>query len=555
MHIIGELTYLPRPEPRNPIPPLPIPWFIRAPLGMLTDTNVFVSIVRPPLDRNGQGSQLNKPVGELLVSVIDPTHDLIHIQCKKHDEPAVLSKAFETLHDLPGKDNINIALAEGVTVDHRGYYQAALVCELLDSHDVDDEAHPDPKLVAKRARDINKLASSIQKILKNAGFEGWYSRPPEVSAQPAFRFLRWHRQGQIVNGLIKNVRWHEKVLELASLDVPNGDSFDFTRAVVSCNTRKRLARFVFPRRGAVSIVIKHADTPGALAELTKRLAREGLELNILSTILRRGGAKDGGSAVLVAVCEPTNEDNEAETIISSIKKLKVPIPETFEEDLRDPFVSLKNKITEVLNDVPARFCAEWTVSKGKNWQSTLYLKHPDDIGVRVPEELRPAVEQVRKDEVTPGCIPVFLSRRFAGNTPHTTRVLVKIRETLERNKYQAIEATPISGTARPTIHQVESRLWACKMGIVLVTELESEEVLSMNLAHEYGFISGQGKPVIFLIEKKIRESVTKLISNLQGIVVEEFADGEAALDDLSPKSVGSRVQSWLGRVRLQSDNL
>lgn len=546
MHVVGELTYLPKPGTRNPTPPLPIPWFIRAPLGMLTDTNVFVSIVRPPKKKQ-------EAVGELLVSVINPTRDLIHIQCKKHDEPAVLSKVFETLHELPGKDNINIALAEGVTVDHRDYYQAALVCELLDSHETDDEEHPNEKIVGKRNRDVRKRAISIQKILKRAGFEGWYSDIPEVAPQPAFRFLRWYRTGQVVNGLIKDVQWHEKVKELASAEFPNSAQYDFARAVVSCNTRQRLARFVFPKQGAVSIVIKHADTPGALAVLTQCLASKGLELNILSTILRRGGAKDGGSAVLVAVCEPTLKDEETEKLLADMKNRNVEIPKAFEVELNDKFRSLENKIAMELNKVPAKFCAEWTVNQGKEWQKTLYLKHPDDIGVRVPEELRLAVEQVKNEEVLPKRIPVFLSRRFAGNTPHTNRILEKIREALQGRKCQAIEATPVSGTARPTIHQVESRLWACKMGIVLVTDLDTIDALSMNLAHEYGFISGQGKPVIFLVEQKIRESVTKRISNLQGMVVSEFADGETALDDSSPNSIFARVKEWLDRVNPQSD--
>jgi hypothetical protein len=522
---------------------------------MLTDTNVFVSIVRPMSNDNGRPRQ-QEAVGELLVSVIDPTHDLIHIQCKKYDEPAVLSKVFDTLHNLPGHDNINIALAEGVTVDHRGYYQAAVVCELLDSHEMDDEDHPSNRLVAKRAKEISRRATAIQRILKRAEFEGWYSENPEVSAQPALRVLRWYRPAQIVNGLIQNVRWQEKVLELAGIESPNSDKYDFTRAVVSCDTRQRLARFVFPKRGAVSIEIKHADTPGALAVLTKCLASPPLELNILSTILRRGGAKDGGSAVLIAVCEPTKDDSESKNIITNIKNLMVTLPTDLETILEDPFLSLRNKIAMVLKRVPARFCAEWHVSKGKDWRPTLYLKHPDDIGVRVPAELRPAVEQVKREEVTPGYTPVFLSRRFAGNTPHTNRVIKRIRETLQGRSFQAIEATPVSGTSRPTIHQVESRLWACKMGIVLVTELDnSTDALSMNLSHEYGVISGQGKPVVFLIERKIRESVTKLISNLQGIVVEEFADGETALDDSSPDSVFVRVRKWLDRVRLNSDSL
>ncbi len=78
MHIVGELTYLPGPTRRSPIPHLPIPWFIRSPLGFLSDTNVYVSIVRPP-----QPADTLKPVGEMLVSVINPCIDLIYVRVKK----------------------------------------------------------------------------------------------------------------------------------------------------------------------------------------------------------------------------------------------------------------------------------------------------------------------------------------------------------------------------------------------------------------------------------------------------------------------------------------
>ena len=100
MHIIGELTFLPEATPTNQTPPLPIPWYVRGPLGMLTNTHVFVAIIRP--DREDDSEDHDK-VGEMIVSVINPTHDVIRIQCKKKDEPGVLTRVFSTLQKLPGR--------------------------------------------------------------------------------------------------------------------------------------------------------------------------------------------------------------------------------------------------------------------------------------------------------------------------------------------------------------------------------------------------------------------------------------------------------------------
>lgn len=230
MHIVGDLMFLPQSTPTDKVPPLPIPWFIRSPLGLLTDTNVFVSIVRPPL----KSGSLH-PVGELLISVINPTLDLIHIRCKKFDEPNVLSTAFKCLYDMNGMDKVNIALAEGVTVDHRGDYQISLMCELLHSRHVDEEGHPDQAMVLTRKKEVSRIARSIEETLIKAGFQGWYSRKPQVTPQQALRYIRWVRPGNVVNGLIHDVEWSNKIDEFAIADA-DSKQYDFSRAVVSCNT-------------------------------------------------------------------------------------------------------------------------------------------------------------------------------------------------------------------------------------------------------------------------------------------------------------------------------
>ena len=58
--------------------------------------------------------------------------------------------------------------------------------------------------------------------------------------------------------------------------------------MISADTERRILRYVFPRKGAVSVSVKHSDRPGAMGEIAGALADS--KLNILSSLLRRGSA-------------------------------------------------------------------------------------------------------------------------------------------------------------------------------------------------------------------------------------------------------------------------
>src|SRR5687768_12922836 len=97
---------------------LPLPWWHRAPLGFLNGTSVFVSLVE------GKG---RRPVGDLLVSVLNPNSLMIHVGCRRADQPGVLAEVFKVAN--PVEENLNIALAEAVTVDSGAMHDVTLICE------------------------------------------------------------------------------------------------------------------------------------------------------------------------------------------------------------------------------------------------------------------------------------------------------------------------------------------------------------------------------------------------------------------------------------------
>jgi hypothetical protein len=172
MHVLGDLLTLDEQSEA-----LPLPWWHRAALGLLHDTTVYVSLC--------EGT--SRGVGELVVSVIDPNRRRIHLECRRDDRPGVLSSTLKVIE--PNSTNINVALAEAVTVESGNFHHVSLVCELPD--------HCDASLVAK-----------FRRRLKSAGFTG--IRVAEY--RPIAKTL-WNRKGRISHGQVEGVKWRDNLLQ------------------------------------------------------------------------------------------------------------------------------------------------------------------------------------------------------------------------------------------------------------------------------------------------------------------------------------------------------
>ena len=99
-------------------------------------------------------------------------------------------------------------------------------------------------------------------------------------------------------------------------------------------------------------------------------------------------------------------------------------------------------------------------------------------------------------------------------------------------------------------------MWASDLGIVLIVDSEDVDPFSGNLAHEYGFLHGQDKPVVFLVDKPLVNTVNStFVTNLQGLVVVSFAAGDGAYDKDDSQSVEVKLSEWLKRAgeRLKKD--
>ncbi len=479
MQVLGGLIKLPLSDS------LPLPWWHRAPLGLLHKTTVFTSITESG----------NRPIGDLLISVLDPDNwnRMLRVSCRPTEGPGILNKKFKTISPL------NIALAETVTLESGKYHEINIICE---------------PFTGSRKKDY---FNEMRKRLDDAGFTDTL-----VERQLPLPNLVSTQVHQVNHGWVNDTNWRELVEEHFSDDEIS--QVDLSRGVVSADTQLRLLRYVFPRHGAKTVQIEHADVPGALKELTSALVSSGM--NLLSALLRRGGAHPR-NAMLVAVCEPHQITDSPER-------------------------EIERRIRDEIKKLHRRFRANVKIGNGRPGSETIDTHHPEHLIARVPDDLMPKVVEY-KSSLPHGKHPIFFSRRFFRNNPHTKKVERVIRRVMKNNSCHVVEAEQ-NAAGRVIANEVLSRLWISKAGIVVVMRPPKDdsvtEAFSVNLAHEFGVLQGQGKPALLLVDVACVEEIQKW-SNMHGVIFLPF-DPEQPLEDRDdPSCLANILHGWIDLLRLQ----
>jgi hypothetical protein len=373
---------------------------------------------------------------------------------------------FESIYPL------NIALAETVKLENENLHQVSLICEPTSNEQV-----------------VETHIAKLREKLSEWGYKF------EITKLPPLPDLEWNRTGEVEHGWVKRVKWAEAIAQnYASI----ADEVDFTRVVVSADTETRVLRYVFPRQGAVTLSIRHADEPGALATIATAI--KTCSFNILSAFLRRGGG-NGLDAELVAVCEPERKFRS------------------------DELFDLKRTLSREILAIPQKFRPQLTVSNGRDAEEAIYCRHPEEVVARVPENLSWPVQQLKTKWAAAGDkkTKIFISRRFP-QSEDLSRLVADVRETLGENDCLPVEAESTMGRDLNTIYvDVSSKMWAVKAGIVLVINVPDKKIISINTAHELGFLLGQGKNVLVLVEddEECRKEMSTF-SNLAGVVFQTF---------------------------------
>jgi hypothetical protein len=466
---------------------LPLPWYHRAPLGLMSGTPVHVAL---------QAAQ-SRPFGDLLVSVIDPVNwqFVSEVSVSRADEPGVLADVYKAAPPL------NIVFAEAVTIDSGSRHDARLVLEPF-------YPRPDEDVKANVAIQMEALKESLKRL----GFK----RPVSKQIHAQHGDLTWMDVGSIELGWVDVEGWRDAVREQA-LESDEAGLYDLNTAVISADTERRMLRYVFPRRGAVSVSVKHSDRPGAMGEIAGALASS--DLNILSSLLRRGSAP-AQKAEVVVVVEPTDDTVDA----SEVERRAHHALDNLSHTLR-----VRVKVSRPIDPENA----------------VLYPRRPNEIAVRPSVALEAAIRQIRRSlpQDDRGKRLVFISRRFVDLTDRYNREVVEeLRDVLREYGFVAVEATPQPGVDRVASDEVKAKMWASDAAILLVVSTPNEREFSENLAHECGFMQGQGKSLLPLVQEDVSDSITR-VANLQGLQLSTFSR-ESAMNRRRPNSIREAVHSW-----------
>src|SRR5579863_1130127 len=373
MQVLGDLIQLPA-----DLESLPLPWWHRAPLGLKNNTSVEVALLQTA----------TRPLGDLIVSVLKPEkwENILKLECSRHDGPGVIARLLDAVYPL------NIALAETATIQPENLHYATLICELRDPGNIQEHF------------------VEIRRRLEHEQFTIVSLEPFQRAPLP----LDWQCVATVERGWLhlnnRNLKpW------IATHHSAAQSEIDLTKAVVSADTERRLVRYVFPRKGAKTVIIKHADEPGVLRQLAQVLAQS--QLNVLTALLRRGGQAPG-TAELVAVCEPPEGHDPSQ---------------------------IHSRLTQLIDALPPRLRAHMTTNDGRAGTEVVHIP---DMGS--PRSRRPML---------------YLSDRFLSksSSPIINKAISTI---LEKNGFIPLTGTSTPDNGQLTFFPGAGHIWSASAGIV-----------------------------------------------------------------------------------------
>jgi hypothetical protein len=155
-----------------------------------------------------------------------------------------------------------------------------------------------------------------------------------------------------------------------------------------------------------------------------------------------------------------------------------------------------------------------------------------------------------KRDLPAGVMPIFISRRFL-SSERKSKIVDVVHNTLRELKCVPLEAHPEPGELSTSIMQVSAKMWLARAGIVLVAG-GIDQAFSINLAHEAGFLQGQGKPVLILVEEGSEKGMDQW-TNAYGLVAPRFPADERAFDSSNRDSIVANLRRWIDTFPSQSD--
>jgi hypothetical protein len=302
-----------------------------------------------------------------------------------------------------------------------------------------------------------------------------------------------------------------------------------------------MIRYTFPRHGAFTYVSHAYDRPQAFRAQTSVIRDAGL--NILASLVKRGGRIPAGHSTLIAVCEPAEE--------LSISAADAP------QFIEQKSAEIKQRLEQDIEFQEFDFVIKSNPKKGA--ESQIYVTRRTDRIVSPSRQVRGQILEARKElKIPPGATPVFIAQRFHDEATLAGQHIKELREALRENDCFPVVALPEPGQLHFAWHQVFVRLWNCAGCIASVfggsPEYEGKGSTSLSIAQEFGFMLGQGKPSTILVPSGGYDDTTRPWANINGLVISTYSP-EHAMDRDHMESIFKTVAKWIEQdLRRHSEN-
>lgn len=498
---------------------LPLPWSVRGPLGLETNSEVSIALV------HGGGSGDGLPdivVTPLQSEFLNRTYTL---DVELGERPGAVSDFLTWLGDGIAQkrgNDVNIVLSETITLEGRNKHKMHIVLE------------PSSEDSTINKTKINEIMDELK--IAHADIIKYRTEPVYDAA--AMNYML-EQTAPVQNGWIHYGDWKKTILER----YPDAESvYDLSRMVVSSNPDQRLLRYIIPKKGVIELRVPHRNRPGALREISQVIGSQNF--NILSSRLSRTPPlnRTAKTSVFVAACEPLDGNNQSS-----------------EENLERLRIRLRSIDTKYSIDTIS-------ISKGRAAEKTLFLTPNRRELVQIDPDI--AVDRAKvREEIAARFIGkynsypkkfIFISKRFI-DSGQTTKKHYDEQERSISVMVKAIEdgGCAVIEAANPgkdenryydiqVYKAVFSRLWASDACAVLALNEKGTGELSLSISHEIGFFSGRNRPIkVFTSSSRDKDPV---FGNIVGMNRITYSDGDGAFVNDSVDSLYQCVRRWIESI-------
>lgn len=504
MEILAGLVQLDKPDL------LPTPWFNRPSLGLVTNTDVRIGVLKATSRQDAPPDIIVTPLKT------DRLHFTASVMIDLEERTGAVHEALRNV-----KDVFNIALAETVTIDQRTRHRITLVFE--------PPSRSPPKYTPAAIREYKKAISAFEaKIRKIRGFINVTSN---FMVDETTQFERQEtsvvRRGSINYSHIRS--WISRTY------IDRFDSrYDFSRVVVSSSADGRFIRYIFPRRGVFEVTISHLDVPTALAQLSG-IFRE-LNFNILLSRLSRSVGTDSapGKSILVAICEPIDPPSN-------------PGRSGAGYDLTEIRKKIRDKLDACISDYQFNLNQ---ISLGARIDRVAYpYRHGIDPSVRevvAQAELDSYLDQYKRERRKAVFVSYMKSVLQGDNNGEALRKAVF--DGIERAGCRVYNGYDLPHRLKDDEGvDVRARMWMASAGVFFAYNKDGAGKLSENQLIEWGYIYGQGKPWVVIVRSDQVKNVELFMIPRRSFVTYDNLDTPQAIEDVGNR-VTEAILNWFPKI-------